>query len=190
MNSHVYWTLLEQPGLEHLHLTGDENGVLADGLVLGSDDSAPFRLWYQVRADGDWTVRECMLQGSCGASGPSVRYLSDGRGHWTDADGTPQPALAGCLDVDIRVTPFTNTLPIRRLALAPGASAELLVAYFSVPDLSVRPVRQRYTCLSRTESGGVYRYEALDGDFRADLLVDGDGVVVEYPGIWKRMWIR
>jgi hypothetical protein len=96
--------------------------------------------------------------------------------------------LDGCHDVDIRVTPFTNTLPIRRLALAPGASAELRVGYITVPDLSIRPVRQRYTCLARSESGGIFRYDSLDSGFRADLTVDAHGLVVEYPGIWMRVW--
>jgi hypothetical protein len=57
----------------------------------------------------------------------------------------------------------------------------------TVPDLSIRPVRQRYTCLSRTASGGIYRYEALESHFTADLPVDAQGLVVDYPGIWKRV---
>jgi uncharacterized protein len=111
--------------------------------------------------------------------------------------GIPGPLLAysakqafstldGCLDLDISRTPFTNTLPIRRVALAPGESTDLLVAYTSVPDLSIRPVRQRYTCLSRTPSDGTYRYEGLESNFTADLLVDEKALVVDYPGIWKR----
>jgi len=94
------------------------------------------------------------------------------------------------LDIDISHTPFTNTLPIHRLALTPGESADLLVAYITVPDLSVRPVQQRYTCLSHTTSGGVYRYEGLESNFTADLLVDAQGLVVDYPGIWKRAEMR
>ena len=189
MDVHIFWSLLPQPGLEHLHLVADETSVLADGLVLGITEAAPFRLGYQVRTDGNWTVRECQLRAG-GADDLAVRLISDGVGHWTDADGQPQPSLDGCLDVDISVTPFTNTLPIRRLALAPGQSAELLVAYITVPDLGVRPVRQRYTCLSRTPSGGSYRYEGLESGFRADLAVDGPGLVVDYPDIWQRVWIR
>lgn len=189
MDTHVYWTLLEQPGLEHLHLTATDDGILADGLVLGSEEAVPFRLWYQVRAERDWTVRECAFQ-AAGPPGPPVRYTSDGQGRWTDAAGHHVPALDGCLDVDIAVTPFTNTLPIQRLALAPGERAEVLVAYVTVPDLGVRPVRQRYTCLSRGVSGGVYRFEGLESGFRADLEVDGDGLVVEYPSLWRRLWMR
>jgi len=185
MESHVWWTPLELPGLEQLHLVENETGVVADGLVLGTEHATPFRLWYQVRADSAWNVRECLLQVS-GEKDQAVHLSTDGQGHWTDAAGVACSTLDGCLDLDISHTPFTNTLPIRRLALAPGKSADLLVAYITVPDLSIRPVQQRYTCLSRTASGEIYRYEGLEGNTTFDLLVDAQGLVVDYPGIWRR----
>ena len=186
MESHVWWTPLQETGLEHLHLVEDDTGVVADGLVLGIEHATPFRLWYQVRADSGWSVRECLLQVG-GDKGQALHLYSDGLGHWTDAAGAACSTLDGCLDVDISRTPFTNTLPVRRLALAPGQSADLLVVYITIPDLSVRPAQQRYTCLSRTTSGGLYRYEGLDSGFTAELPVDAQGLVVDYPGIWKRV---
>lgn len=189
MDSHVFWTLLQRTGLEQLHLMEDERGVVADGLVLGIEDASPFRLWYQVRADRNWKIRECLLQVG-GAKGEALRLSTDGLGHWTDAAGAACSSLDGCLDVDISATPFTNTFPLRRLALTPGESVDLLVAYITVPDLGVRPVRQRYTCLSRSTSGDLYRYEGLESGFSADLLVDAQGLVMDYPGIWKRVGMR
>jgi len=189
MESHVWWTPLHQTGLEQLHLMENETGVVADGFVLGMADATPFRLWYQVRADSAWRVRECLLQIG-GEKGQSVHLSTDGQGHWTDANGLACSQLSGCLDLDISGTPFTNTLPLRRLELTPGESADLLVAYLTVPDLSIRPVRQRYTCLSRTASGGIYRYEGLESGSTFDLLVDEKALVVDYPGIWKRAEMR
>jgi hypothetical protein len=185
METHVWWTPLQQVGLEQLHLVENETGVVADGLVLGIERTTPFRLWYQVWTDSNWNVKECLLQVG-GEKGKTVHLYTDGQGHWTDASGVAYSALDGCLDIDISYTPFTNTLPIRRLALTPGESADLLVAYITVPDLSIRPVQQRYTYLSRTDSGSIYRYEGLESNFTADLLVDEQGLVVDYPGIWKR----
>jgi uncharacterized protein len=185
MESYVWWTPLQQTGLEQLHLVENEKGVVADGLVLGIEHTTPFRLWYQVRTDSNWNVRECNLQVG-GEKGQTVRLYTDGQGHWTDGAGVACSALDGCLDIDISRTPFTNTLPIRHLALSPGESADLLVVYITVPDLSIRPVRQRYTCLYYTASGGIYRYEGLESNFTAELLVDDQGLVVDYPGIWKR----
>jgi hypothetical protein len=61
------------------------------------------------------------------------------------------------------------------------------VVYVSAPELSVEPVRQRYTLLSRDAGRGeaLYRYES--GSFSADLTVDADGYVTSYPGLWRRV---
>jgi uncharacterized protein len=47
----------------------------------------------------------------------------------------------------------------------------------------VAPDGQRYTHLSER----LIRYEALDGSFAADIAVDQDGIVVDYPGIARRV---
>ena len=97
------------------------------------------------------------------------------------------------MDIDFAATPFTNTLPIRRLGLQPGESAEVAVVYIDAPSLEVTPVRQRYTCLASDADGGRYRFEALpyaalpDG-FMAELSVDADGLVRDYPPLFRRVW--
>jgi len=50
-------------------------------------------------------------------------------------DGRLVPELEGCMDVDISVTPFTNTLPIQKLGLAPTESPEVSVAYVEGTEL-------------------------------------------------------
>ncbi|GCE28722.1 hypothetical protein KDA_42060 [Dictyobacter alpinus] len=184
METHIMWNFLAGPGMEHLQLVEDEGGIVADGLIIGIEQDIRFRLWYRLQIDQDWHIREYSLQVS-GEQSQAAYLLSDGQGHWTDADGNAYPDLDGCLDIDIAHTPFTNTLPIRRLELAVGESMEIQVAYITVPDLNVRPARQRYTCLTRTESGGSYRYESLDSDFTAELTVDEQGLVIDYPELWQ-----
>lgn len=105
---------------------------------------------------------------------------------WTDlSTGAEMPELSGCIDVDISATPFTNSLPIHRLGLAESESAEILVAHLAAPDFVPKPVRQRYTCLLQSRH---YRFESLDGSgFTADLEVDDAGLVVDYPGLFRRV---
>src|ERR1051326_8478502 len=143
METYTWWVPLKSPGLEQLRLTENETGAVADGLVLGIAGTIPFRLWYQVQVDRAWNVRECILQVG-GEQGQTLHLLTNGQGHWTDVAGVPCSTLDGCLDLDISLTPFTNTLPLRRLALAPGESMDLRVTYIQVPELSISPVRQRY----------------------------------------------
>ncbi len=103
---------------------------------------------------------------------------------------TRNGGLNRCLDVDISATPFTNTLPIRRLALQPGSSVILSMAYIAIPQMDIEATQQRYTCLEVTSFGGRYLYESLaDGvsRFTAELPVDSDGLVLDYPGLFRRV---
>jgi hypothetical protein len=119
---------------------------------------------------------------------PVLESLADGEGSWERWGGEPVPELDGCIDVDVSATPFTNTLPIRRLGLRPGESEELLVAYIRVPELLVGLERQRYGCLGVQADGGLYRFEALPSGFTANLPVDSDGLVIDYPRLFRRAW--
>src|SRR5215204_817867 len=176
------WVPWERPGLEHLRLVTSDSSVLANGLVIGLEAGRPFRIGYVIRCDGRWRVRE--VQAADPDSGrPVLELLADGEGHWKRGGGEPVPELEGCIDVDVSETPFTNTLPIRRLGLEPGESAEISVAYFDGTELQPWPEPQRYTCLEEGAEGGLYRYLSLDGGFTADLPVDADGLVLDYPGL-------
>jgi uncharacterized protein len=116
-----------------------------------------------------------------------VKVSSDGRGSWTGPDGHKIEYLNGCLDVDVMATPFTNTLAIRRLGLAAGESREIEVAYVKIPGLELSRARQRYTCLEKNGEGKRYLYESLEGDFKAQLTLDVEGLVLAYQGLWERV---
>jgi hypothetical protein len=52
-----------------------------------------------------------------------------------------------------------------------------------LPIASITTDRQRYTCL---EAGRRYRYESVDTDFTRDIEIDDHGLVVTYPGLFRR----
>jgi uncharacterized protein len=179
------WRRLDEPGAEHLLLRVDHDGVAADGLVVGIAGGEPFRAHYRVRCDAAWRAREVWVAAP-GSDRPALHLRADGEGRWTTGDGRPLPELAGCVDLDLTATPFTNTLPIRRLGLRPGESRDLAVAYLSVPALTWELARQRYERLPDGPGGPRYRFVALDSGFTADLTVDADGLVLDYPGLFRR----
>ena len=182
----IMWTPAAGVGLEHLRLTQDFAGYFVSSVIIGMHRDRPFSAWYGIRCDANWRVQRVnmhMLQDGQ----KRIELLADGEAHWQSPSGEPLAVLDGCIDVDISATPFTNTLPIRRLALNPGQSAELLVAYITLPEMEVQPDRQRYTCLKASAHSGLYRYEGLASGFTRDIRVDGDGLVVDYPGLFKRV---
>jgi uncharacterized protein len=181
----AYWSAIGTQGLEHLILRQGQGGIQADGLVLRFHEGQGLRIGYQVHCDSGWRTQQVMVKLS-GPGEKEVRLLADGNGSWNGPNGEPLEALNGCIDVDIMATPFTNTLPIRRLGLGVGESIEIEAAYVRIPDLQISRSRQRYTCLEKQAGRGRYLYESLDGDFNAQLVVDAEGLVLDYEGIWER----
>jgi uncharacterized protein len=179
------WAQWKGPGLEHLRLRVGESGIEADGVVVGEENGAAFRARYVIRCDPRWRTRELIVDPLDGSDPLHLVWEGD----WRDASGQLEPELRGCTDVDLSVTPFTNTLPIRRLDLREGASSEISVVYVNVPVMELGTSRQRYTCLERGPGGGLYRYKDMGkfSGFTAELPVDGEGLVLDYPGIFRRM---
>ena len=168
-------------GLEHLLL--DER--VADSVVLAFDEvRGPFRLTYRLTWDESWRLREADLVVATEHSTTSLYLRTAGRGRWRDGDGRPIDELNGCVDIDIWPTPFTNSFPIRREPLAVGERRQFRMAWVSAPDLTVRPQPQAYTRLADR----LYLFESLDGSgFSAELPVDKDGIVLDYPGLFRRI---
>jgi hypothetical protein len=187
MKRKVIWSNLTDTGLEQLQLFGHNNEILADSVILGVEQESAFRIRYQIRCDHDWRVRGLTVK-SLDENEPTIELNADGLGNWMNKSGERLSEFAGCLDVDITATPFTNTLPIRRLLLKQGESAEIKVVYLSIPEMQLSVEPQRYTCLEASEAGGRYLFESLDGDFSAIITVDSDKLVEDYPGLFKRVW--
>jgi hypothetical protein len=181
------WSRWDGPGLEHLRLRVREGAIEADGVVVGEEGGTCFRARYVIRCDQHWRTRELILDPLDGSD--PLHLSSDGEGDWRDASESALPELRGCIDVDLSVTPFTNTLPIRRLDLREGESSDIAVVYVNVPVMELGTSRQTYTCLERGPGSGLYRYEdrGIFQGFTADLPVDENGLVLDYPGIFRRI---
>ena len=178
----IIWSNQADTGLEHFYLRRGDDEITADGIVIGVEENVAFRIRYQIRCDLRWHVRTVVVK-SLDENEQTIRFVSDGFGNWTNESGEPMSELKGCFDVDITATPFTNTLPIRRLSLISGESAEIKVVYFTIPEMQVSVDPQRYTCLETGSTGGKYKFESLDSGFTAVITVDADGLVEDAPPI-------
>ena len=176
------WRAEEDDGLEHLVLEEGPEGLVAEAAVLGRSDGEAFAACYRIACDRLWRVRQ--LEVRIIASPRRLQLVADGEGRWSDGSGASLEVLNGAIDVDLSASPFTNTLPIRRLQLEAGQSAEIVTAYVRFPELAVSADGQRYTCLEPMRR---YRYESLDSDFVREIEVDADGLVVRYPGLFTRV---
>ncbi len=174
----LQWKRLDTPGSEYLSLFQVADGWRLKGTAVVTLDGKPLVVRYTVRCGEPWDTRDVEVTVESGASIRQLRLTArDGRWH---SAGDPLAAVDGAIDVDLGVTPSTNTLPIRRVPLEVGQHADLVVAWVRFPDLAVTRSDQRYTRLAEN----VYRYES--GSFTRDIEVDDLGLVTDYPGLFVR----
>lgn len=179
----VAWAWTDRPGLEALRLVRRGTGTTADGSVLVFLDGAPVSVRYTMEHDAAWHFRRARIETDRAGSTRVIDIRLQNR-TWS-VDGTVRADLEGCEDLDVAVTPYTNTPPLVAHPLAPGATRRLRVAWVQVPGFDIQPVEQEYTRLGST--GGVvrYRYRNLHNGFTGELTLGADGLVVEY-GPWSR----
>jgi uncharacterized protein len=175
------WRAMTWEGVEHLTLAlrGDE--IVATSAVIGEREGVAYGATYTLVCDSRWRVRRLDLSMT---DGRSLILTSDGEGHWAGADGAAIATFDGCVDIDLSGSPLTNTLPIRRLDIQPEHGVVSLEMLY-VPFDTLEPLRdgQHYRCL---EIGRRFRYEAADRSFAADIIVDAEGLVLDYPPLFTR----
>lgn len=179
------WEWSDRPGLESLVLETASTGAVAKGSSLVVLDGVPLKTRYRIEHDAAWRPREALIEEGSGGASRRLRIHRRQDGRW-EVDGALREDLDGCEDVDLMITPYTNTPPLAARPLAPGESRSLKVAWVRFPDLEIRAIRQEYTRLEDAGPGQArYRYRNLDSGFTGELTVDNGGLVVDY-GPWRR----
>lgn len=183
----VTWLSSDWNGQETCSLSQLSDGWQLAGRATGDAEGQPVRVDYAISTDQIWQTHRVSVSMST-EHPPSHQHCvleRDDQGHWT-AHGEDCPsldAIQGLQDIDIQITPASNTLPINRLNLAIGEGSEVTAAWVRIPEFVVEPLRQRYTRVaSRT-----YNYESSDGEFTATLEVDDLGLVTTYDPGWTRL---
>ena len=168
----------ELPTDEHCTLTVRDTGLALVGTVLGGEGDVPVRIEYRVMADQQGLTTAAHVRDLRGFEQRTIALTRSPKGDWT-VDGKKVRALKGCTDVDLGCSPSTNTLPIRRLRLAVGASQTIKAAWVRFPELQVVKADQTYTRLDE------FTYRYASGTFVGEITVDDDGLVTMYE-VWRR----
>jgi uncharacterized protein len=176
-NMKVKWINWTQDATEDLVLSEKPEGIFVESTIINHGEK-PFTIKYSLTCELSWKVKTLNLE--LVETKEKIKLDSDRYGNWSNASGII-PRLHGAIDVDITATPFTNTLPIRRLKLGEKQHAEILVVYIKIPKLSVDIDLQRYTCLSKN----TFLFEQINSNFARKIETDKDGLVVTYPGLFK-----
>lgn len=176
----IIWQGAVLQGHEACRLFFQEGRRHLEGAAVFSHERRPCRLNYHVICDDAWRTLFAEVDGWIGPATVDVKIDTDSTQHWR-RNGVAQPAVDGCMDIDLNFSPSTNLLPIRRLDLPVGESAAVKAAWLRFPSFQLEPLTQHYRRLDET----TYRYESAGGAFVADLKVNRSGFVLDYPDIWR-----
>ena len=194
------WARQAPFGAELAQVTVAGGGLSASGVAIGAEP-LPYRLEYRLTTEEGYVTARLSVRTQGNGWRRALDLERAASGAWscaTDAAGgveLPAPggdlvAVRGALDCDLGLSPLTNTMPVLRHRLHHGGGpVDLLMAWVSVPDLGVHPSRQRYTFVHRQEPHGprIVRFQSLDSAFQAEIAVDDHGLVLDYPGIGRRV---
>jgi uncharacterized protein len=178
----VVWKGLLIDARDYCGLWRTAEGWLLKGTVVGVlKDQRPMLASYEIQCDENWLTHRVQVERTIGNDVQSLSLSVEKRGVWRSS-GQELRDIQGCDDVDLAVTPATNTLAIRRLNLQVGSSASIIAAWVKFPELTVEPLSQRYTRLDQN----TYHYASNTG-FSAEIVVDDLGLVTTYPRGWERI---
>jgi hypothetical protein len=173
----ILWRRIDRTGYEHCTLDDTATGHRLAGTVLLVDDKAPYEIRYTIATDPQWRPITVGINVQGGDNDRTLALTTDGSGTWSAGDA-PVLELFGATDIDLGFTPGTNTLPIKRLGLEVGASAQITSIRIDFPQRDIDKTTQTYERLAER------RYRVQSGDYSVDLTLNEHGLVTAYPAGW------
>ncbi len=180
------WAVTATGGFESAWVDLDGLRLRAKGHVAGQLPE-PYWLSYELLTDQDAATTRLTVTATTARAAHHLDLTRAGDG-WM-INGKAAPRLADALDCDLSYSPLTNTMPIIRHDLhRDDTRRDFVMAFVDVPSLRVRVSHQSYTHLDRGEASSTVRYSS--GSFSADLEIDPDGFVLDYPRLGHRIPAR
>ena len=143
-------------GFEVVSITVSDASYRLDGHTAAVEAGQAWVVRYVISLDEDWVTKGARVWGWSSTGHRELWVESDGSGRW-HVNGTPAPEYDGCIDVDLESSSVTNTIPVHRLDLAVGQSAEVPAVYVRALDLGPERLDQHY--LRADDDGAHQRYD-------------------------------
>lgn len=166
------WTTWDGDHTEHLSIEWENEAWTVSGRLQRE------QVEYVIRLSPLWQVRQFLLFRDLPE--PDLWLGTDGQGRWGEVNGTHRPELDGAHEVALDATPFTLSLPIRRLPLRVGDAFELTVLTIDVETLAVVPTSVAYHRMGHHDWRITRRSETLE------VAVDEYGLITDVEGVFRR----
>ncbi|QHE52722.1 putative glycolipid-binding domain-containing protein [Pontibacillus sp. HMF3514] len=177
----VMWQSKGPIGCEYLKLIQSPQEINAKGTVIYTDEKDAYKVMYQIDLDKNWVTKSVDV--AVEGKDHTLHLRSNGMGDWWSND-TYLESMQGAIDIDISVTPFSNSLPINRFEWAVGERKSFQMLYIDVPSLELLQLKQHYTLVDEDGGKRFFQYECRN--YKTTIRVDQDGLVEDYPGLFTR----
>jgi uncharacterized protein len=180
----VSWKgLNERISLENCHIIQNSTGITVRSNITGIHEKIAFNCSYNFLISEDWNIQQFEVNLLMNDQRTTLLMLKNESGKWLQK-GRERSDLVGCIDIDLTVTPFTNTLPVNRLSIPVGDRKEISVVYIDLLENDIYRAEQVYTRLSED----AYLFEMASVDFSAEIIInEKSGLVVDYPPLFTRV---
>jgi hypothetical protein len=164
------------------------NQITSNGRIVATppDTHPALSAYYDLQTDESGATKRLGLTVSVAERDRQLVIARDEENMWliTEARGQSRAAYDGALDIDVVLSPFFNTLPIRRARLHQRVAAvSLPTVYLWLPEMSVVAAEASY---SSTQTGITVLTPGTDPG-GTTVTVDDDGFVIDYPGLAARI---
>jgi uncharacterized protein len=179
----IWRRVFDNGSIEFATVSQVADGFLLTGTILAVHEGEPLEVKYRIECRPDWRTRLVRVEQRRSLEHSALEISQDDQTKWSAEGAGSIDSLNGCLEVDLELSPITNTLPINRLKLDIGQRAEIAAAWIRFPSLEIVRANQSYERLK----ANTYQYRSLASGFTADIEVDEDGLPIRYKGIWERI---
>lgn len=179
------WQAHNASRMESVRVQISGNRIKAAGRIIGAAaaEHPPFSASYDLVTDENGVTRRLSLRIALAGGERQMSISRDVEGTWMVESGSrhQRSTFNGALDVDVVLSPFFNSLPIRRCGLQERSEdVEVPVVYVNLLDLTVEGA-------SATYSSGSDGIHVLSPSSSSTLKVDVDGFVLDYPSLARRI---
>src|SRR5688500_10100595 len=108
MQINLLWTGRAYYSLENCLVNLTDSGAKISSTIIGYYEAKIYKVEYRIETNAEWETVFLDIHCQHNNHIQTLQLQSDGKGNWT-RDGQPAKAFNGCIDVDIPLTPLTNT---------------------------------------------------------------------------------
>lgn len=177
----IIWKGLLYNSLEYFQISEIGDTFFVKSKIIGTYDNQVYFVEYVLNIDKEWNVSNFNIEFEINGKRKKITAVKN-KNEW-NINGDINIQFTDIDFIDISLSPFTNTLPIRRLKLNGSQEIEIKVIYIDILNGLIKPVNQKY----KRNNSFNYKYKNIPNDFEADIDVDEFGLVTFYPALFERV---